>query len=414
MGRFLTDFRVGVFVLAALAVGGALLVTLGPGLASRQTIPLETYIEESVQGLEVGSPVKQRGVQIGKVASIGFVRAAYEIPADSPLHDRLSRLILVRVNIDQSILRAPSFGQSEAELARLIEDGLRVRLASQGITGQAYLEVDFVSPKRNPAIPIPWKPDALYIPSTASTISRLTSAAETLVNNLQQADIARMIREGTKLLDEVRETNEGIRQIVASPAIPGIESDAAAGVGACGGDGEGAGAGAVRAGPPAAGAWAGEASMPGSAGGTPPGAASPPRGPRAGCSWLPPPPPTPAAATTLQQGCGREGPAAGGTDSPASAPGLPLPLALARGDLQEPIVPRVVHKLAEGFGEEAVHVVAESINQAGQRRALRVAGLQVGAQPRLHALAERLAERGCKGRRKGRQRHTQLGPQVDA
>lgn len=228
MGRFLTDFRVGVFVLAALAVGGALLVTLGPGLASRQTIPLETYIEESVQGLEVGSPVKQRGVQIGKVASIGFVRAAYEIPADSPLHDRLSRLILVRVNIDQSILRAPSFGQSEAELARLIEDGLRVRLASQGITGQAYLEVDFVSPKRNPAIPIPWKPDALYIPSTASTISRLTSAAETLVNNLQQADIARMIREGTKLLDEVRETNEGIRQIVASPAIPGIESDAAA------------------------------------------------------------------------------------------------------------------------------------------------------------------------------------------
>ena len=58
-------FRVGLFVLlgAALAVGAMLLI--GGGNFFSQPTRGETVFAESVQGLEIGSTVKFRGVRIG-------------------------------------------------------------------------------------------------------------------------------------------------------------------------------------------------------------------------------------------------------------------------------------------------------------------------------------------------------------
>ena len=65
--------RVGLFVFLgiALVVGGVLI--LGGSNLFKDEIQLETYFEEPVTGLEVGSPLRLRGVKLGEVTSIDFV-----------------------------------------------------------------------------------------------------------------------------------------------------------------------------------------------------------------------------------------------------------------------------------------------------------------------------------------------------
>ena len=71
-------FRVGLFVLVGIAVIVAAVLVLAGGNLFRQPVVAETYFDEAVEGLEVGSPVKLRGVQIGQVSWIGFVDDVYE------------------------------------------------------------------------------------------------------------------------------------------------------------------------------------------------------------------------------------------------------------------------------------------------------------------------------------------------
>lgn len=59
------------------------IIILGAGNLSKNLI-LETYFDESIQGLDVGSIVKFRGVKIGTVKEITFVQDKYKLDADSP------------------------------------------------------------------------------------------------------------------------------------------------------------------------------------------------------------------------------------------------------------------------------------------------------------------------------------------
>ena len=79
-------FKLGAFILAAIVVLVALLIVIGSGRFDRNRITMETYFNESVQGLDVGSKVKYRGVTIGEVTRITFTHTKYELnlPPSSP------------------------------------------------------------------------------------------------------------------------------------------------------------------------------------------------------------------------------------------------------------------------------------------------------------------------------------------
>lgn len=210
------NITLGLFVLAALALGIAGVLVLGVGAAFRQIHPVETYFSESVQGLNIGSPVKYRGVEVGKVKAIGFTGVAYGAAlADHP-DPKLAQMVLVRLDLYPEKFRARKDENIAPALDRMIEGGLRARLAAAGLTGTAYVELDFETRKRRPAIIPAWTPAAQYLPAAPSTISRLQDQVENLFAKLDAADVGKLVSEVTTLAGELRTTNQQIQTLLGT------------------------------------------------------------------------------------------------------------------------------------------------------------------------------------------------------
>ena len=193
-------FKIGLFVIGAAISLVFLLVMLGAGKLFQSKIVMETYFNESVQGLELGSKVKYRGVIVGEVKSIGFTYTRYQL--DKPMADLL-RYVMVEATILPRLIggRAGAGDLTRSDTANVeIEKGLRVRLAPQGITGTNYLEIDYVDPRTNPMLPISWQPDSLYIPSARSTVTQFVAAASDIVEHLRNIDLDATIANLNKLL----------------------------------------------------------------------------------------------------------------------------------------------------------------------------------------------------------------------
>ena len=237
-------FVIGIFVISAVAIAAATTVVLGVGALFQDKIIIETYFEESIQGLEVGSPIKFRGVQVGKVDQITFVNQTY--PTDK-------RYIMVRIALNAKPL-VKQYKQDEALMKKVlqqqIEKGLRIRLSFQGITGAAYLETDFFDPEQSKQLEITWTPRNIYIPSIPSTITQFSDTMERIMKRLEQINIEAItgglertvaalskttegldlkgITEQTeKLVEEVRQTNQHIQKVIDKDQVKSILADAA-------------------------------------------------------------------------------------------------------------------------------------------------------------------------------------------
>ena len=141
-----------------------------------------------MQGLDIGSKMKYRGVDVGQVTRISFTYVKYE--QDKPMADR-KRYVLVEAQIQPRLVggRAANDIASPESTAMEVEKGLRIKLAPQGITGTNYLEIDYVDAANNPPLPIDWAPDNIYIPSAPSTVLQLVNAASEIVDRLHKLDV---------------------------------------------------------------------------------------------------------------------------------------------------------------------------------------------------------------------------------
>lgn len=188
--------RVGAMLVAGICVAIGLILFLSRGEV-REGWKFESYFRESVQGLEVGATVKLRGVTVGQVTDIALVTATYpkQLPADTT--DPSYRMVVVRLTVD------PKKVGPIQKLDQLVADGLRTRLASQGITGLSYIELDFVDPVQFPVEIVPWSPRDAYLPSMPSTIARVQDAAEAFVAKLQTVDFGKLSASAQIVLDDM-------------------------------------------------------------------------------------------------------------------------------------------------------------------------------------------------------------------
>ncbi|WP_018867044.1 MULTISPECIES: MlaD family protein [unclassified Thioalkalivibrio] len=198
-------FRLGLFILGGLAALVAALLILTAGNLLRPSIQIETYMDASIQGLEVGAPVKFRGVTIGEVTDMTFTSVVYE--ADISPRDR-KRYVMVRARLYPDRFAASAQeGEFRVEVFKnLIDAGLRVRMAAQGITGMNYLEADFSDPEAHPPLAHDWDPEGIYIPSAPSTAMQFLEYAENLLKRIDELDIEGVVDNLTSLLVTVETT----------------------------------------------------------------------------------------------------------------------------------------------------------------------------------------------------------------
>jgi phospholipid/cholesterol/gamma-HCH transport system substrate-binding protein/paraquat-inducible protein B len=200
---------VGIFVFLGLAAIAATALVLGGRTFFAEKVSFETYFDESVQGLEIGSPVKLRGVGIGRVSEIGLVSDFYDLPEEQA--QRFSQLVVVRMEaLEQDLPRGVvSLEERRRNLEERVKEGFRLQLRQSGITGVSFIEGTFVDPARHPPLEVPWEPAALYLPSTPSTITALTSAAERFAARLEKVDAERLVANLDALLVSLRALVEG-------------------------------------------------------------------------------------------------------------------------------------------------------------------------------------------------------------
>lgn len=199
-------FKIGVFVISAAIIAIIAIIALGAGSFFQKKIIMETYMDGSVQGLDVGAPLKFRGVKIGHVEEINFVADKYVLDPTGKDFLTYSNYVYIRASFEPHERGLDDEEKLHDRLEDMIARGLRVRLASQGITGVAFLQVDFLDPEAYPQLNIGWKPRTHYLPSAPSMFTRITETLQNIIDKAEEIDVERITDGLERTLNDVSNT----------------------------------------------------------------------------------------------------------------------------------------------------------------------------------------------------------------
>ena len=217
---------IGVFVLGAIliAIGAVFFFGSADLFAKKQTYV--SYFAQSVSGLQTGSNVKFKGVNIGKVT-----RVLLGVGKDQPVYAK------VFYQIDQTVFDRDFGGTSKFNLfdvegtKKRVEQGLRVRLDFESlISGQLYMSLDFV---KDPA-PFTYHDNpsdyALEIPVQPSDIEAIVSNLTKAISNLGNVDFLAISKDLQSLIVSAKdgidslklaEVGDSLNHLVNGPELKG-------------------------------------------------------------------------------------------------------------------------------------------------------------------------------------------------
>lgn len=174
MPRKPNERLIGIFLISGVAAFIAVMsIFLQQKYFSDNGNMLVMYFEESIKGLNVGSSVVFKGVEIGKVAKIDLIANARSLGFSIPVY--------VQMDATRSGIYAKEDHVSKREILNaLIARGLRARLTSQSyLTGQLMIELEMFPDTK---IVLKNKPDddVLEIPTILSPIGEISKGIQTL------------------------------------------------------------------------------------------------------------------------------------------------------------------------------------------------------------------------------------------
>ncbi len=215
-------FKIGVFVIFAVVLAVGSVVVFGSGVLDPEPIRIETYFDTTVTGLEVGAKFLARGVDFGEVESIEFARTAYSLDPMSDDGLRYGRYIVVVIAMSPANIAVTDPEQQRLQIQRLIAGGLRLRFASQGLTGVAYLDGDFLDPEDYPPFDVPWEPRHPYLPSAPSTFGAIAESIDTVARNLGEVEFQETFDELNGLLADIHVTVDNINNSLSGERLDSI------------------------------------------------------------------------------------------------------------------------------------------------------------------------------------------------
>ncbi len=196
---------IGLFVSGAiiLAIAGVLL--FGGGKFFNHKEKFIIYFSDSVNGLNIGSAVKFKGVQIGEVTNI-FIHYDQDPNSDAiPVLIEIDTTRLHRELGETNDLGDPQVFESQ------INGGLRARLQMQTfVTGQLFIELDYFESPGAKVKDVSLSHDYKEIPSIPSGLSEVIQSVTTALSNLGKVDFAEMAGKINHLTDEL---TKGVEQL---------------------------------------------------------------------------------------------------------------------------------------------------------------------------------------------------------
>ncbi|HEX2852929.1 MAG TPA: MlaD family protein [Opitutaceae bacterium] len=196
---------VGAFVIGAFALLTVALLTFGGINFFAKPQRFAVYFDESVHGLDNGSPVKLRGVRVGRVVGIN-------IRYDQAKNESVVAVICELNRESVTDTKGGVFNvASRVELQKLVDRGLRAQLGVQGLaTGLLFVELDFVDPVEYPPTGPASDSQYVVVPAKPSSIAELTASISEILARVRKVDFEGLSVELKKLLADTRKEVVGI------------------------------------------------------------------------------------------------------------------------------------------------------------------------------------------------------------
>lgn len=180
MATLKTKFSVGLFLICGIAFIIVGVIWLGMSNYLEKGRLFVAYFDESVQGLDVDSPVKYRGVHIGRVHTIG-------VAPDG-------KLIEVILKIESKI-------KPKGDSRNLV-----AQLKSVGITGLMFIELEQKQTDDRDQPNIDFKPNYPVISTRPSEISKFFQGIDDIFNMFRALDAETISNQLTSALKKINKT----------------------------------------------------------------------------------------------------------------------------------------------------------------------------------------------------------------
>jgi paraquat-inducible protein B len=165
--------RLGIFIVVTLVVVLATAALFIQRWRSHKVIGMVTYTTENVSGLDISSPVRYRGVPVGRVT---------ELRVDP-------RGITVEIDFEVFVDRLNTIGMHASRIRQIADFGgvfprLRARIVGNPVTGEAYLLLD-VPENPPPPIALGFSPNRPYVPSVPSMSATVQDRLPALLDSAE-------------------------------------------------------------------------------------------------------------------------------------------------------------------------------------------------------------------------------------
>jgi paraquat-inducible protein B len=186
---------VGLFVLGAFALGLIALLSVGGLSLFSKPHRFMVYFDESIHGLDLGSPVKLRGVRVGRVVDL---TVHYDDVANKSV-------VVVTCELNRNVITDEKGMQLKItgpkDIETMVANGLRAQLGVLGLaTGLLFVELDFEDPAQYPAPVLSGTPKFVVVPAVPSAISEYQASLSEILADLKRVDFAGISREAKTLL----------------------------------------------------------------------------------------------------------------------------------------------------------------------------------------------------------------------
>lgn len=178
MASLKTKFSVGLFLICGFTVVIIAVIWLGMSNYLEKGRYFVSYFDESVQGLDKDSPVKYRGVRIGRVDQVG-------VAPDGKLIE-----VVLKIETDFR----PNHGNED----------IVAQLKSVGITGLMFIELEQAGGRRPDVLPpFTFDPSHKVIPTRTSEIAKLFKGIEDIIGLFRSLDAGEISKQLTGALSKI-------------------------------------------------------------------------------------------------------------------------------------------------------------------------------------------------------------------